>query len=77
MGTSSGSKRTASITDVPVAILLSIRRDGGIDSANENNQQLSIDADFNYLVFTETKSSEIQVGTKNISMSSEVRKKRW
>ena len=54
----SESKGTASITDIPVASLLSVVREGSVNSVNDNNQQLSIDIDFNYLVCTETKSSD-------------------
>ena len=58
MGIDSGSKCTASITDVPVASMLPVIRDGGVNSVNDNNQQISIDVDFNYLVCTETRSSD-------------------
>ena len=76
MGTNSGSNCTASITDVAVASLLSVIRDDGINSGNDNNQQLSIDFDFNYLVCAETKSSEIQIDTNNMSLSRKAWKKR-
>ena len=49
MEINSGSKCTASVTDVPVVNLLSIIGDGGVNSGNDNNQQISIEVDFNYL----------------------------
>ena len=49
MGIKSGSKHTSSIIDVHMAIMLSVIRDGGVNSGNDNNQQISIEVDFNYL----------------------------
>ena len=50
MGTKSGSKCTVSVTNAPMSSLPSFIRNGSVNSGNDNNQQLSIDAAFNCLL---------------------------